>query len=72
MSWANSCVIGFVKVPNINGNLRLAESLDIQRRHSRSINRDAHFLVGKIIYWKSNDKDHWVFEFVRLSIMRWN
>jgi hypothetical protein len=38
---AFSCVEGFVKVSNINGNLRLTENLEIQRRISKSIFRGA-------------------------------
>ena len=38
---AFSGVEGFVKVSNINGNLRLAENLEIQCRTSKSIIRDA-------------------------------
>ncbi|MCY4045676.1 MAG: hypothetical protein OXE99_11420 [Cellvibrionales bacterium] len=37
---AFSDVEGFVKVSNINGNLRLAENLEIQCRTSKSISRD--------------------------------
>ena len=35
-----SGVEGFVKVSNINGKLRLAENLEIQRRISKSMIRD--------------------------------